>query len=58
MKRFTEDCTGRNADRCVALGVSYEKGSGVPQDKRRAAALYDQACKGGLEQGCSVLNTF
>src|SRR5687768_14015906 len=55
VERLTEDCTGREAERCVALGMSYATGSGVPTDERRAAALFEKACAGGSAQGCFTL---
>jgi TPR repeat protein len=40
---------------CYKLGVSYSLGAGVSKNEVRAAALYKQACDGGLVAGCSNL---
>ena len=46
-------CEGGQAVGCFNLGVRYVQGKGVPQDERRAATLFEQACKGGVSQACS-----
>ena len=33
----------------------FDTGDGGAQDKARARALYDQACKGGYARGCTNL---
>lgn len=40
---------------CLILGVYYHLGAGVPRDLARGAALYRQACDGGLPEGCASL---
>lgn len=44
-----------DASSCLALGELYDMGRGVALDKQRAAALFEQACKGGAAAGCSSL---
>ena len=40
---------------CFSLGVMYEKGEGVVEDKGKAMELYKKACDGGNMRGCSNL---
>ena len=46
-------CQAGDAEGCHDLGVSYEKGSGVPRDPRRAAELLRKACAMGFAQACA-----
>jgi len=39
---------------CANLGVLYDNGQGVTQDKAKAAALYGQACDGGSRKAAST----
>lgn len=55
VERFTEECTGGNAEKCLALGLLYLEGNGVLQDASRAATLFEKACEGGVAQGCFKL---
>ncbi|WP_170205855.1 SEL1-like repeat protein, partial [Archangium gephyra] len=41
-------CEQGTAHSCFLLGLRYEDGTGVAKDERRAAALYEQACTGGV----------
>jgi TPR repeat protein len=45
-------CDAGDATACVVLGHMYQTGEGVTQDLARAVILYQQACEGGLMQGC------
>src|SRR5258707_3940541 len=44
----SQACNGGDAEGCFNLGLLYRRGMGVAKDERRAATLYEQACKGGL----------
>jgi hypothetical protein len=48
-ERLQQACDGGEMRGCYDLGIMYEDGDGVPQDSRRAAELYQQACNGGYE---------
>jgi len=48
-------CDSFELDACHALGVAYEFGRGVPQNRPVAAELYYQACIGHFAQGCTAL---
>jgi hypothetical protein len=54
----TEQCTKGQANSCTNLGSLYESGTGVPQDKSRAAALYKQGCDGNDGAACLDLAYF
>jgi TPR repeat protein len=43
---------GGEAIGCTYLGALYEEGLGVPKDERRAATLYEQACRAGMAEHC------
>lgn len=40
---------------CLNLGLRHHFGTGVPKDLARAAALFQQACDGGVAMGCTNL---
>ncbi len=46
-------CKGGDAEGCFDLGVAYEKGNGVPADRRHAAELFRKACQLGFAQACA-----
>jgi TPR repeat protein len=37
---------------CARLGLLYETGAGVAEDRKRSASLYKQACDGAVLFGC------
>ena len=37
---------------CYNLAIMFENGRGVPQDRGRAATLYDAACAAGATPAC------
>jgi TPR repeat protein len=55
IKRYTKDCDGGSAGGCYNLGVLYESGIDVEQDKAKAVALYTKACNGRSAAACSNL---
>ena len=40
---------------CFNLALLYVAGPGVARDAAKAAALFEQACQGGVTQGCVEL---
>jgi uncharacterized protein len=50
--RFEEACADGQLRACTSLGLQLQDGRGVPREPRRAEALYEQACQGGLGVGC------
>jgi TPR repeat protein len=46
---------GGDAVAALLLGWFHHEGRGVKKDVARARALFDVACKGGLEEGCKEL---
>ncbi|MCX6073846.1 MAG: tetratricopeptide repeat protein [Campylobacterales bacterium] len=53
---FEKACDSGNAKGCFELGLLYEKGDGVVQNKYKAVSLYTQACRGGEAYGCSNIS--
>lgn len=45
-------CDGGDAAGCALLGVRYEEGEGVKQNKSKAKELYGKACDMKLQLGC------
>ena len=37
------------------LGLMYEKGKGVPKNRKVAKEWYKKACDNGLQQGCDAI---
>ena len=54
---LAEDCeSGQRTNACVEAGVAYRDGSGVTQDKARAATLFETGCtSGSLEAGAACI---
>ncbi|MBW2456220.1 MAG: sel1 repeat family protein [Deltaproteobacteria bacterium] len=50
--RFETDCGAGDPASCSVLGVMYEVGRGVPQDRKRAKSLFQEACQHGNPTGC------
>jgi TPR repeat protein len=48
-------CQKKQANACGFAGSVYERGRGVPADRTKAAALYQQACDGDAIEGCTQL---
>jgi TPR repeat protein len=48
----TKACDVGDAPSCHQLALTYHEGRGVIQDKNRANALFEQACKGGAKDAC------
>jgi len=49
---FGKACDGGFIDGCYNLGIMYDNGDGVRQDKRKAKELFGKACDGGDMGGC------
>jgi hypothetical protein len=45
-------CNGNIGQACLTLGVSYQEGSGVPQDLGRAMSLLTKGCDLGVTYAC------
>lgn len=58
-KYFELACKSKNnsikAERCFALGIIYENGSGVRQDFKKAIEYYKKSCEAGDSKGCNNL---
>ncbi len=52
---FSKACDSGDAKGCFDLGKIYENGMGTAENKYKAAALYAQACRGGVSLGCSSM---
>ncbi len=48
-------CDNGDMRACVNLGVQYRHGTGVPQDDRKALALYRRACGNGYKFACGYV---
>jgi TPR repeat protein len=51
---YTDACDGGHLEGCFRLGLLFDDGRGVPQDRARAEDLYAKACKGGEASGCTL----
>jgi len=49
---LTKACDDNNMIGCFLLGVLYDNGDGVKQDKQKAVKLYTKACDGNTMMGC------
>jgi hypothetical protein len=49
---YKKACDGGYISGCLNLGVMYNFGDGVRQDKFKASKLYKKACDGGYVDGC------
>lgn len=50
---FNLSCDQGNAKGCLNLGMMYEKGEGIAQNKYKASTLYAQACRAKESLGCA-----
>ena len=55
VEAFTKACESGNGTGCYNLGVMYEKGEGIAQNKYKASTLYTQACRADVGLGCSSM---
>ncbi|WP_310440638.1 hypothetical protein [Sulfuricurvum sp.] len=55
VEAFTKACESGNGIGCYNLGVMYEKGEGIAQNKYKASTLYTQACRANVGLGCSSM---
>ena len=51
---YTKACDGGDAEGCFRLGLLFDEGRAVDQDRAHAADLYAKACKGGDASGCTL----
>src|SRR5688572_15633043 len=54
-KELRDQCEAGDAAACNTFAQRLQKGEQVLRDPVRAAALYDQACTGGVGAGCASL---
>lgn len=52
-KAFSLSCESGNGKGCYELGMMYENGIGMAQNKYKASNLYAQACRAHEALGCS-----
>ena len=52
---LTKRCQKGEATACWSLGLMYDEGTGVRQDKFKAVELYRHACEGKVAEGCFYL---
>ena len=53
-KLYQKACDGGVAVGCYILGVLYDNGQGLRQDKSRAKEYYGKACDLGEQMGCEA----
>lgn len=53
---FEKACNGNNLRGCALLGVMLAGGEGGAKDATRASTLLKQACSGGDDSACLVLD--
>ncbi|MDQ1328694.1 MAG: uncharacterized protein QG641_1979 [Candidatus Poribacteria bacterium] len=51
-KLYEKACEGGYAKGCVAVGLMYDNGKGVKQNRSRAKELFGKACDMKLQAGC------
>ncbi len=51
-------CDADVAQACLVLGVLYAYGQGVPMDMEQARKRLLQACSGGIDSACDLLESF
>ena len=54
---LSKRCQKGEATACWSLGYRYDEGTGVRQDKFKAAEFYRKACDGQEAVGCANLGT-
>ena len=47
-----KECAVNNFQSCASLGLNFDIGLGVRQDKSKSLVLYEKACNGGYAHGC------
>ncbi|SIN72081.1 Sel1 repeat-containing protein [Sulfurivirga caldicuralii] len=52
VKWFKEAAEQGHAEAQYKLGLMYDNGQGVRQDKSKAKMLFGQACDNGFQRGC------
>nr|WP_162973517.1 SEL1-like repeat protein [Helicobacter pylori] len=52
---YSRACDLKESDGCGTLGGLYYNGDGVKQDSKKAAALFEKACKLGNQLACEML---
>ncbi|GAA7783949.1 hypothetical protein HpMS113_07460 [Helicobacter pylori] len=52
---YSRACELKDGWGCSFLGVLYYNGDGVKQDSKKAAALFEKACKLGDQKACEAL---
>ncbi|GAA8295840.1 hypothetical protein HpHA275_07240 [Helicobacter pylori] len=52
---YSRACELKDGWGCSFLGVLYYNGDGVKQDSKKAAALFEKACKLGYKKACEML---
>lgn len=50
-----KDCKNNNFESCIKLGLMYDNGVGVRQDKFKSVEFFTKACDGGDTSGCYIL---
>ncbi|MFT3700541.1 MAG: hypothetical protein QM831_45780 [Kofleriaceae bacterium] len=53
---YLRACDGGNAESCIALGLMYQNGRGVPRDGLHAALFYKRACEASNGNACLHLS--
>lgn len=54
---LNQACIAEVMHGCAELGVNYQNGVGVAQDKVRARELFEFACSRGWQEGCDYRNS-
>ena len=47
-----KECAKNNFESCLSLGIRFNFGIGVDQDKSKSLNLYEKACHGRYAHGC------
>ena len=55
VKELERECNSNIVNSCLILGIKYENGDGLSQDKLKASELYQKACDGNIYSGCFYL---
>jgi len=55
IEQLKNKCSDKDFQKCVELGILYEKGTGVAKDNAEAVKLYKKACDGNNARGCGKL---
>ena len=57
-EKYQHECDANNGESCLQLGILFEKGKEVQQDKLKAGELYKKACNLDNANACAVLGTY